>query len=260
MTLLFTVFNFFREARLLVLDSAKYSICLFVSLFSFSVFCGESLPFFNAYYTIQKSGVSFSNIRISYYKKGKHFFYESETQTNDFYSWIQDRNLLEKSQWNVVNHQIKPIKYQYTYYSNKNQRKVDLLFNWDDHIVKNTVGKKSWLLDINSQTQDKLSSQIALIQQLSKKGDEKSFKFSVADGGKLKSYQYVIIGEEEIATALGNYQAIKVELTKNNKITNTVIWFAPKLNYIPIAIQRKKYGINYNINIVQLDWLNVENK
>ena len=90
-------------------------------------------------------------------------------------------------------------------------------------------------MPVPQKTVDKLSYQISLMLKLAGK-PEKHFSFHVADGGKLKEYQFEIMGEERVYTSLGSYKALKIQHQRYQKDKNITLWCAPELNYLPVKI------------------------
>ena len=73
--------------------------------------------------------------------------------------------------------------------------------------------------------------------------DFDSYTMAIFDGGALKEVQLVNEGLETLKTTLGDVEAIRVR-TKNTAGSRreTITWFAPSLNNIPVRIEQLKDG------------------
>ena len=101
--------------------------------------------------------------------------------------------------------------------------------------------------------QDKFSQQLALTQQLPGNGD--SIKFEVADGGRLKIYQFTPQGEERLKTEVGEYTTIKLTREKDVRPSNATLWMAAELNYLPIKIVKQEKDNQFVMELRTITWL-----
>lgn len=66
----------------------------------------------------------------------------------------------------------------------------------------------------------------------------------VSNEGRLKEYQFEVIGEELISTGMGRFKAIKVaRVYENRKFYAQHAWFIPELNYTLARLWRMKKGV-----------------
>jgi hypothetical protein len=83
-------------------------------------------------------------------------------------------------------------------------------------------------------------------------GKKGELNYSIADGGKLKDYKILIIGEETIETELGEFTTTKVVRTRGTR--TTTMWCAKKLGYLPVRItQKKEGGGEHTANIFKIE-------
>lgn len=117
-----------------------------------------------------------------------------------------------------------PAPKMYSYiYKHKNETKEKKLIFSDDHKF---VQNNGTTLPISENAQDKLSYQLALRKQLTP--SKKDYHYPVADGHKVRSYDFSIVGSEIIHTPIGNFDTIIVE--HHSQKHHTILWFAPKLD------------------------------
>ena len=114
---------------------------------------------------------------------------------------------------------------------------VDLI-NENDY---NPLENNQWTMSVPLHTVDKLSYQLSLMLKLAGK-PEKTFSFNIADGGRIKKYDFEILGEERVYTSLGSYKALKIHHQRYKKDKNITLWCVPELNFLPVKIIQEETG------------------
>ena len=122
-------------------------------------------------------------------------------------------------------------------------RDVEIVFDWNKQEVTNNHRHKNnqWTMPVPLHTVDKLSYQLSLMLKLAGK-PEKTFSFNIADGGRIKEYNFEILGEERVYTSLGSYKALKIHHQRYKKDKIITLWCAPELNYLPVKIIQEETG------------------
>lgn len=115
------------------------------------------------------------------------------------------------------------------------------VFNWGQHKVFDVKKDRFWNIRLIPGTQNNISYQEQMRQDI--KAGKKAFSYPVAYRGKLKTYEFKVVGEETIDTKLGRVKCIKIEqlLNKYNKLT-TFIWLSIKHDYTLVKINQKRGG------------------
>lgn len=152
-----------------------------------------------------------------------------------------------KMQWNAPQQTISPLHYSYARRGLGKDRTAELSFDWKNKSVTNNVQKTSWQMDIAQKVQDKLSYQIQMQQDLL--NDQKNFTYQIADGGRLKEYKFMTVGEEILDTPLGKVNTIKVKRSRENDERVTYAWLAKDWNYLLVRLQQEEKGEAYTIYI-----------
>lgn len=150
-------------------------------------------------------------------------------------------------QWDPAKQTVKPIHYLYKRRGLGKDRDADLSFDWNKKTVTNKVQKTNWQMDITQRVQDKLSYQIQLQQDLL--GGQKNFSYQIADGGHLKEYKFITLGEEVLDTPLGKVNTVKVKRSRDNDERVTYAWLAKDWNYLLVRLQQEEKGSKYTIYI-----------
>lgn len=173
------------------------------------------------------------------------YHFKSYSMSVGLLAFQKDESRDEQSQGFIENKLVKPEKYNFLQLqANEVQRDVSITFDWGaETAINNHKHKNSlWEMSIPAKTMDKLSYQLALMLKLND-NPGKQFSFDIADGGKVKQYQFKILGEERVYTSLGSYKSIKIEHLRYQKNKNITLWCAPRLNYLPVKIVQKEAGI-----------------
>jgi len=150
--------------------------------------------------------------------------------------------------------QVTPQTYLYKRKVLGKTREATLTFDWENTRVTNNVEKKPWTMDIPQGTQDKLSYQLQMRLDLMA-GKKGPLSYQIADGGRLKTYDFNIIGTEMISAPMGEFEAIKVEMDRGTGAKReTYIWFAPALDYIIVQLnQTEPDGKTYSLQLKSLE-------
>lgn len=146
------------------------------------------------------------------------------------------------------NGQLQPQRYEYHRTGLGRDRHAQLSFDWAAQQVTNDVQDKAWKMALPAFAQDKLSYQLQLRHDLI--NGRQDLSYSIADGGRLKSYQFVVLGEEIVQTPLGKIKAVKVKRVRENSERQTHIWLAIDWDYLIVRIhQTEKDGKDYEITL-----------
>ena len=213
-------------------------------------FADHSFSPFTAVYKVSRNNSDIGIRTHDLSLKKNQYIYHATMHATGFASILKSGEVSETSQWQLNNDQIVPLRYEYRDTDNDN-RHAQLEFNWDKNSVTNKVGKKPWKMKIPVGTQDKFSYMLALMQDL--KHGKKNTEYKIADGGRLKTYQFTTLKKETITTPLGEFNTVKLQRTrvgKKNRIT--YLWLLPEKHYLPIKVERHKGGNVYTMVITEL--------
>lgn len=146
----------------------------------------------------------------------------------------------------------------YTYDRNGlgRDRTARITFDWANQKVINDINNNPWKMKIPLGTQDKVSFQVQLQRDLIA-GKTENLAYTIADGGKIKEYQFAIIGNERLKTPLGQVDTVKIKRTRKDSDRVTYAWMAPKFGYLLVRMQQEEDGDVYTININEAE---VDNK
>lgn len=196
-------------------------------------------PFF-AEYIVSRNGNDIGIHRSRLKQIGdSHWSYTSKVEATGWLANLFDITVTEEShfQWDDG---IRVSTYRYD--RSGKEKHVYLNFDWQTMKVTNTINTDPWQMDILPGTQDKISINLALNIHLAQQHSDISFP--VADGGKLKIYDFKITGKDYISTPFGHLETIKVERSKRGRNGDqTIIWLAPDHQYLAVQVKKaNKHG------------------
>jgi hypothetical protein len=156
----------------------------------------------------------------------------------------------EHSYWRWQHNSPVPERYTYHFSGNKGDVYEELVFDWEKMQVNSTRDGKTTTLPIEKGVVDKLSYQVALVNDL--RAGKKEFFYKVADRGDIRHIRYKLVGEEDIDTPWGEQHALKVKRVTLTNERITTLWFAPDLDYMVIKIVQDDNGTKMSGRITDL--------
>ncbi len=207
---------------------------LFAVLFVASSSAGTFPEKFSATYVVKKGFMDIGEVKRTLVPQGGgKYTFESVTTSSGMAAWVVRGKITERSTFTFVNGMIQPLEYFYERTFGKGKI-VKLNFDWIKNTVTNDVDKSPWVMPLEAATLDKLVYQISLMKDMGP--GKRDYTYKIADGGKLKTYQAVVLAEEETDTPMGRFHSIKI--TRVGDKRGTTLWCAPKLNYLPVRIEQ----------------------
>lgn len=219
-----------------------YRYLTIASFLIISSFFGESNAqetkpiLFEAEYSIHMKGTKIAKMsrKFSQSKDGT-YQYHSETRTTGLISLFRKDHIIETSRWRYDENKIVPVDYFYDHSGGKKNRKVRIAFDWQSNKITNSIDGSSWKMPASPNVMDKLLYQLAIMHDLEAGKEELSY--TVADGGKIKVYDFEFLGNETIKTAIGEFQTVKLERHKPNSRRKSTLWCAKELGYLPVRVE-----------------------
>lgn len=214
---------------------------------------GEITPF-TARYDFSHNGFRLAKMTRTLRRDGQHYVFESTSDTAGMLSAFLDDHIEERSRWDFSDGRPRPLHYEYHHTGRKDERHVELSFDWDKGVVTNTINRDPWQMEIPEGTQDKLLYQYTLMRDL--QAGRERLEYEVADGGHLKTYRFERRGEEQIETPLGTLASVKLERIHGDR--RTVIWCAGALDYMPVRIEQHKDGKTLRMVIREVEGVSLK--
>jgi hypothetical protein len=157
-------------------------------------------------------------------------------------------SMKEKSTFTVEGGQLLPLAYRYARSGMGKEKEVDHDFDWKTKQVQGHDRDKSVSLPINRGVLDKAVYQLALQKDVAE--GKQSMSYQVLDGDEVETYDFRVLGSENVRTRAGLIEAIKVERVRDptQSSRKTVFWLAKDWDYLLVRLhQVEKDGKEYQI-------------
>jgi len=225
-------------------------LILLSGLLLLSAQASAELPLFSAEYKLTRRAIPIATVKLSLTRQNDRYLLESKSEPVAPLSWVREDLVVEKSYWQYHDQFPRPNHYRYIRSNRNSHYEVVVDFNWKNHQLTTTTNGDSWKTRLAEKTVDKALVQLALMRDLAQGRIENSY--AVADGGHPKIYHFSKVGEEQVASKIGTLDALKIARSKSGKPSNTTLWLAPKLNFLPIRIDKTRDGTTYSMSIIKL--------
>lgn len=200
---------------------------------------------YRAVYDGNYNGLPIRAKAIRELQKVAHDRYLLTSSARSFLASITEQTLFV---WNSDG-ELAPIEYQYHRQGIGKNRHAILNFDWVKHRVRNDVQSKPWYMVIPTGALDKLSYQLKMRQDLIAHYNDAStestaaptLKYQIADGGKLKNYQFEIQGDEWIKTPVGHLDTLKLSRIRHNSKRSTIFWVAKEWQFLLVRLQQTDF-------------------
>ncbi len=162
-------------------------------------------------------------------------------------------------QWDDQAKRFYPLHYTYKKKVLGKEKKAELVFDWQNHRVKDMVRLASLDLPDELMIQDDLSYQLQMREDII--AGQQQFTYWIVDGGKLKDYPFARLPDEQIKTPLGKVDSVKISRTHGKSERKTFAWLAKDWNYLLVGLEHQEKGDSYRllINRAKMDGLDIAN-
>ena len=173
---------------------------------------------------------------------------EGNTWQLDFEASMLVASFNERSTFSVEGETLIPQKYRLKRSGLGKGKTIKHDFDWQ---TKQVVGEDRGdpvKLPLNRGLLDKSTYQIALQEAVAT--GEKSMSYQVVDGDEIETYDFRVLGDEQVSTKAGRIDAIKVERVRDptQSKRQTILWFAKDWDYMLVRLhQVEKDGKEYQI-------------
>lgn len=181
-------------------------------------------------------GVASSDLVLKRDSAPDSWVYTWRITARGIFRLVYSDDLLQTSWFSLASSHVRTSRYV----ASEGSQEVKLAFDWDAHRARGTAQGKPLELILQDNTQDVLSIQVEVMQDL--RNDSLPAKFSIVDKDEVKEFLYTREGTERLRTALGVLDTVKIASQRegNNRILH--MWFAPALGFAPVQAERTRDG------------------
>jgi hypothetical protein len=172
--------------------------------------------------------------------------YDAAQDVYTFRSYLKVKGLLrviapnpaiEHSVFVVRDGRIQPREFRYEDGTRKGGNNFQGHFDWDAQKVV-LEGEQRVELDVAPGTLDRGSLQVALMHDMS--AQRALGPYVLADNDSLKTYELTLVGEERMATPLGELGVLRYRQQRVGSSSSTSLWVAPSLKHLPVRMERQR--------------------
>ncbi len=208
-------------------------------------------PSFSADYAIYK-GVKVGEARRIFENRDGAFYYESDSKTTGIIGLFVKQNIIEKSYLAFVNGAVEPQRFTYRRTGRKD-RTIIQDFDWSSNEVTSQVDGKVYTLPLPPGTVDQNMYQLRIMVDLKAGLRDMTYPMVVRD--KIEDIVIHYVGNEQVDTPFGRLDTVVIR--RNEKRSQTTLWCAPALQFLPVRIDHREDGDHYTANITAVKGLTV---
>lgn len=135
---------------------------------------------------------------------------------------------------------VQPAQYRSIDTLSSDNQTVNLDFDWRENAVNGSVNDVEFQWELEGRVHDRVSIQYELMLDLLQ--GQTSSRYSLLDGDELKILEVRNIGERQVKTPYGTFQATGIQHNKENSSRITTLWCARELGFLPVVIEQHRGG------------------
>ncbi len=198
---------------------------------------------FSASYEVYNGDSKIGELIFSFKHVGNNnYTSEGTASTSGVLGLIPNVSASIKSRWKYINGHIQPVWYKYKASIVLVNKRMFSVYDWSSHVATVTHNKKVRKVPLEDGDLDQSLVPLAVMQDLKRKKLRDEYRY--VDRRRIKKYKFKIIGQDQVDTKLGRFDAVLVETVQKSKKRNkpkrqTIFWSVPKLEYLPVRITYK---------------------
>ncbi len=145
----------------------------------------------------------------------------------------------ETSEFRVQGDGLLPVEYRSVDELSRDKSRAEVVFT-ESGRVQGTVNGEEVDWELPEDTYDRVAIQYRLMLAL-KNGDERS-EYTMYDVDEFKNLEIKFLGDREVRTPAGTYQATGVQHQRKGSSRVTTLWCVEELDYLPVLIEQHRKG------------------
>ena len=148
--------------------------------------------------------------------------------------------ITENAEFMVENGEIRPVLFSSVDELSSRPKKLDFMFDREAGVVSGTVNDDHYEYQLDNDLYDRVTILYRVIADL--RSGVKATDYRLMDGKKIKALTIGHLPSTRLTTPLGEFDVVGIEHDDKRKERRTVIWFAAKLDYMPVVIEQYRKG------------------
>lgn len=204
---------------------------------------GDIAPF-EVVYEVGNNLINAGDARLTLSKEGDLWEYSLDIRPKGVFKLAGKGEIDETSFFKLVESDgqvlLQPQSYQYRQ-DNERRREVNASFDWENKTVTHEYRGETVTETFSEPLLDRLTVTLLIMNAL--RHDFDKAELPVFDSARIKQVDFVNEGHESLKTRQGRIDTIRV-INRNatGGSRETITWFAPSLDYLPVKIEHKKRG------------------
>tara|TARA_Y100000389_G_scaffold201599_1_gene244719 strand:+ start:6083 stop:6787 length:705 start_codon:yes stop_codon:yes gene_type:complete len=215
-----------------------FMLIVFFSLKAELTFGAASLKTHIAEYEVNISIIT-GILRTELKKNKENYIAHHIIEPSNLSKMITRGTLDVTSEFQVTVDHIKPVRFK-AIDTIRNKPEINLLFDWENYLVKGAIGKELVQFTLNDIAYDNVSIQYELMNDLLT-GNLQS-QYTLFDINELKIASISTTGKKLIKTIAGNFTTVGIKHQKIGSSQITTLWCAEELDYLPVVIEQHRKG------------------
>lgn len=219
---------------------------LFFLLFSGRLLALDKLPEFDAYYDIQKFGVSLAqaHYQLSYTDSG--YLFRQNSKLVGLASLFGDDTIAAESIVDIDDGILLLKKHRYIQTGREKNRDEDFSINWSrtpsglNGHIQGIVRSKPVDLDTTGPIWEALSFQLPLMTEANT--TQKDYPYKALLKGEIDTYNFHLSSRSTFSFAGTDYDVLVLVRVDPEKDRQLHLWLAPQLNNVPVVVENYRDG------------------
>jgi hypothetical protein len=148
---------------------------------------------------------------------------------------IEESSWFETDEVGVV-----PDKYKSIDNISSDKKVMDFAFDWDLSRVEGTINDQDYLIELDGPVHDRVSIQYELMYDLL--NNLPSTSYVLLNEDELRPIFVSNIGVKSIKVPYGNFDAVGIQHSNEEKTRVTILWCVEELGYLPVLIEQYRDG------------------
>ncbi len=222
--------------------TSALAILLF-GLITVSTSMATDIKSYSAKYSANFNGMEIeADHRLEQLESGQ---FQETLKARNIFGKINERALFSISE----SQQIVPQEYSYERSLMGKKRIEKQVFDWPNQELRYTKKDKTTSLPLQSGYLDIITQKLQL--RLDLQSGEETLSYPVISRGKLKQYDFQIIANEVLETAIGPLNTVLVQRIREDSQRLTKIWLATDWDYLAVRLEQVEDGNSHEMNIIE---------
>ena len=201
---------------------------------------GSFTPFY-VEYTVGNNLINAGIATLSLQAGDGQWVYSLKTEPAGIFRLTGKGRINEVSVLSITqDEEIIPRSYSFSQAGDEKRRNVEADFNWESKELTIKHRGEEETEELKDPILDRLSVTLTVMDLVRDGFDQADLQ--ILDGGKVKSMTFINAGSQKVETELGTFDTVVVRRVREGSSRETVTWFAPELNYVPVMIEQLKRG------------------